>query len=79
MLPDDYHIFYNIRVNDSKPDFIVVSPNLGIIILEVKAWSLNFIESTNVDNLTLINGNLEKNPLEQAEGYRQDAIECVLS
>lgn len=77
-LPDDYHIFYDIRINNSKPDFVIVAPNLGIIVLEVKAWSLNFIESSNVMDFTLVNGKIEKNPLEQAEEYRQSAVEYVL-
>lgn len=78
ILPDNYYVFYDIRVNNLKPDFVIVSPELGVIILEVKAWSLNFIKSSNVNNFALNNGNLEKNPLEQAEYYRQNAIEYIL-
>jgi hypothetical protein len=77
ILPDNYYIFYNIRVNHRHPDFIIVSPELGVLVLEVKDWSLTYIKSTNTSIFTLNDGT-NVNPLKQAEDYRQNAIEYVL-
>lgn len=78
ILPDSYYIFHDIRINDSKPDFIVVGPELGVMVLEVKAWSLNYILSASNSIFTLRNGTIANNPFEQAEKYRQNAVEYVL-
>lgn len=78
ILPDDYYVFYNIRVHESKPDFVIVGPELGLIVLEVKAWSLNYISTTNARFFKLKNETSEMNPYEQADKYRQDDIEYVL-
>jgi hypothetical protein len=35
-LPEDYLVYYDIRVGDRYPDFIVIGPDLGVVVLEVK-------------------------------------------
>jgi len=37
-LPDDYLVWYEPRVNTLYPDFIILSPTLGLLIIEVKGW-----------------------------------------
>ena len=37
-LPDDYIVYYEPTVSDRHPDFIVLSPKLGIMVIEVKGW-----------------------------------------
>ncbi|MFY7805530.1 MAG: nuclease-related domain-containing protein [Limnoraphis robusta] len=38
-LPDDFFIYYEPNVKGLFPDFIILSPDLGLLILEVKGWS----------------------------------------
>jgi hypothetical protein len=46
-LTDDFWVWYEPVVGGKYPDFIVLSPNLGLIILEVKDWSIkNIFEAT---------------------------------
>ncbi|UZW13466.1 NERD domain-containing protein [Clostridium pasteurianum] len=68
-LPEDYIVWYDIRVNERYPDFIVLGPDLGIVVLEVKDWSLNYIESGNSNTYTLSTLGTKANPLRQAREY----------
>ncbi|AGK98619.1 3'-5' exonuclease [Clostridium pasteurianum] len=68
-LPSDYIVWYNIRVNERYPDFIILGPDLGIVVLEVKDWSLNSIESANSNTYTLSTLGKKANPLRQAREY----------
>lgn len=73
-LEDDYLCWYNVPIGPARlhPDFIILHPQRGVIILEVKDWRLNTIKSVNNHVATLIvNGNeiKVKNPLEQARDY----------
>ncbi len=69
ILPHNYYVFGNIRVSNHKSDFIIIEPNLGLLVLEVKSWPLNYIIDTDVNNYYLIDGKIKLNPLEQAEKY----------
>ncbi|SHH58389.1 nuclease-related domain-containing protein [Sporanaerobacter acetigenes] len=72
-LPDNYYVFWNIRVENHYPDFIILEPKLGLIILEVKAWKLGTISSANAKNYHFKpNNEIKINPLEQARGYTND-------
>lgn len=68
-LPEDYIVWYDIRINERYPDFIVLGPDLGIVVLEVKDWSLNSIESGNSNTYTLSTLGTKANPLRQAREY----------
>ncbi len=78
ILPDDYYVFWNINTGNRKADFIIVGPQLGILILEVKAWALGTINESNSKIFSFKpDEKKEKNPLEQAEEY-QKKIEKIL-
>ncbi|SEA39183.1 Nuclease-related domain-containing protein [Thiothrix caldifontis] len=42
-LPDDCIVCHELDVQDRRPDFIVFSPRLGILIIEVKSWNISTI------------------------------------
>ena len=42
-LPEDYLVYYDIRIGDRYPDFTVIGPDLGVVVLEVKDWRLKSI------------------------------------
>jgi len=73
-LEDDYRCWYNVPIGPKRlhPDFIIMHPQRGIIILEVKDWKLATIQSMNHNETVLFKDGVvkkEKNPLEQARDY----------
>ena len=46
-LPDDYIFFYEPVIENRYPDFIIIGPNLGLLIVEVKGWYPKHIISAN--------------------------------
>jgi hypothetical protein len=74
-LEDDYLIWYDIPIGpaNAHPDFIVFNPRRGLLILEVKDWKLETIQSIDrVSALLKTSTEINKrvaNPLEQARQY----------
>lgn len=73
-LEDDYLIWYDVPVGPKQlhPDFIILHPDRGLLILEVKDWKLENIQKVTRTSVTLLTPDgvkEEKNPLEQARGY----------
>ena len=75
-LPDDVVAYYEPSINDSHPDFVVIIPSLGVLLIEVKGWYLTNIIKAN-SQCVLINredeGELEKeedHPLVQVDTYK---------
>jgi hypothetical protein len=73
-LEDDYLVWYDVPVGHKRlhPDFILLHPQWGLIILEVKDWKLETLCQVNPQTVTLLTAEGEKtvrNPLEQARGY----------
>jgi hypothetical protein len=73
-LDDSYLLWYNVPIGSRrlKPDFIILSPYRGIIILEVKDWKLDTIHSISHDSVELITDRglqSAKHPLLQARNY----------
>lgn len=78
ILPDNYIVYYDISIPASEkeqskfPDFIILSPDLGLIVLEVKDWSVDSILSMNSEEFEVLYGigsKKLKNPLKQARDY----------
>ena len=73
-LDDDYLLWYDVPVGRKRlhPDFIILHPLRGIILLEVKDWSLENIRKVNPDTFTVLMPDGEEpreNPLKQARKY----------
>ncbi|MGM3309684.1 DEAD/DEAH box helicase [Anabaena sp. WFMT] len=73
-LDNDYLLWYDVPIGNKQlhPDFIVLHPNRGLFILEVKDWKLDTIQTVNPSTFTIItdNGIKEvKHPLQQARDY----------
>lgn len=78
-LDDDYLLWFNVPVGprQSYPDFVVIHPRRGALILETKDWHLETIRSVTRQRFDLwVDGQLKTviNPLEQA---RHCAIQVV--
>jgi hypothetical protein len=81
-LEDDYLLWYDVPIGaaNTHPDFIILHPQRGILILEVKDWKPDTIKSANRQSFELLTSNGLKhvsNPLEQARQYAH-AVSNVL-
>ncbi|MCA1318381.1 NERD domain-containing protein [Bacillus tianshenii] len=72
-LPDDYIVYYEPEIQGTRPDFVIIGPDLGLIVLEVKDYTRNTLYQLNKDEWTIrdSNGDLHsvKSPLKQARDY----------
>jgi hypothetical protein len=71
-LPDDFFIYYEPNVKGLFPDFIILSPDLGLLILEAKGWSASQILKADHQIFEICtDSRVEKcqSPLRQGKGY----------
>ena len=73
-LEDDYLCWYDVPIGGRQlhPDFVILHPGRGLLILEVKDWRLDTIHSADKNSFTLKTERgikHELNPLEQARQY----------
>jgi hypothetical protein len=79
-LDDDYLLWYDVPVGPKQthPDFVVIHPRRGILILETKDWHLDTIKKATREYWEILDGSGRakpvKNPLQQA---RHCAIQVV--
>lgn len=78
-LEDDYLCWYDVPVGPghAHPDFIVLHPKRGLIILEVKDWKLDSLRAMTRSDATLFTQAGAKqvpNPLEQARHYAHAVV-----
>ncbi|NEO70951.1 nuclease-related domain-containing DEAD/DEAH box helicase [Moorena sp. SIO3H5] len=82
-LPDDCHVWYEPNINKLYPDFIILGPTLGLLILEVKAWKASQILRASDPNFKIkrMNGRIEtqQSPLRQGKGYRDTLLNKLKS
>lgn len=79
-LPEDYLVYYDIPVEGRHPDFIVVGPDLGLVVLEVKDWRLESIVDVTRDGVRLRQAEgdlLLKNPVQQVREYTLRAVDLL--
>jgi hypothetical protein len=69
-LPSDYIVYYEPEIRGRRPDFVIIGPDLGLVILEVKDYTKSTLYQVNHDEWVLRNTNGElvktKSPLKQA-------------
>ncbi|MDZ7788156.1 MAG: NERD domain-containing protein/DEAD/DEAH box helicase [Halofilum sp. (in: g-proteobacteria)] len=78
-LEQDYLCWYDVPVGPKRqhPDFVVLHPSRGLLILEVKDWKIDFIQRIDRQSVTLLTTDGVKetiNPLEQARQYAHAVI-----
>jgi len=52
-LPEDYLVYYDVAVDGRHPDFIIVGPDPGLAVLEVKDWPLKSILEIRTERVRL--------------------------
>lgn len=81
-LEDDYLCWYDVPMGPAAthPDFIVLNPRRGILILEVKDWRLDTIQTIDKASATIFTPRGAKrvaNPTEQARQYAQAVVNVL--
>ena len=74
LLEDDYLCWFNVPVGPKQlqPDFILLHPIRGLLIVEVKDWKLETLQSADRESVTILTDHgakLTRNPLAQARQY----------
>ncbi len=79
--PDSRFIsWYLPDIKEKEPDFLLFCDEVGLVVFEVKDWSLNQIMEANPHHFKLEIGNKtesRKNPLKQARDYLLSVIEMI--
>ena len=67
-LPDECIVYYEPVIRNRYPDFIVIFPTVGVLVIEVKGWYLKGISKIDNDNV-YVDGATETHPARQARDY----------
>jgi hypothetical protein len=81
-LDDDYLMWYDVPMGpkNAHPDFCLMHPRRGILILEVKDWKPATIQRADKQTWTIISDGIPKsviNPLEQARQYAHQVVNAL--
>ena len=81
-LDDDYLLWYDVPMGpkNAHPDFCVMHPRRGILVLEVKDWKLSTIQQADKQTWEIIPDGVPKsviNPLEQARQYAHQVVNAL--
>ena len=81
-LDDDYLLWYDVPMGPrySHPDFCVMHPRRGILILEVKDWRLSTIQRADKEVWEILDHGAPKNlpnPLLQARNYAHQVVDAL--
>jgi len=78
-LPDDCICYYEPVVGERYPDFVVIIPELGVLIIEVKGWFRSNILKADTNDVTINRqGTTEthKHPVRQAREYKFELMDA---
>ena len=81
-LDDDYLMWYDVPMGpkNAHPDFCVMHPRRGILVLEVKDWRLSTLLQADKQTCEILGDNGPKtviNPLEQARQYAHQVVHAL--
>ena len=81
-LDADYLLWYDVPVGPkhSHPDFVVMHPRRGILVLEAKDWKLGTIQQADKNDWVIAPDDIPKtvpNPLEQARQYAHQIVNAL--
>lgn len=81
-LDEDYLVWFDVPVGPkhAHPDFIVLHPRRGLLILEVKDWRLETVSKASKQTWDILAGGMPKcvpNPAEQARHYAHQVVDAL--
>lgn len=69
-LPDDYIVYFEPEIQGRRPDFVIIGPDLGILVLEVKDYTKNTLWQINHEEWHIVTTSgdqtITKSPMKQA-------------
>src|SRR5437762_616463 len=69
-LPDDYIVYFEPEIKRNRPDFVIIGPDLGILVLEVKDYTKKTLFQINHEEWYIITSSGDqaviKSPMKQA-------------
>jgi hypothetical protein len=71
-LPEDWFVYYEPVVSERCPDFILICPDLGVLVIEVKGWPVSSIVEASDESIKIRDGQSivsQNNPVRQARNY----------
>ncbi len=72
-LPDDYIVYFEPDIQGRRPDFVIIGPDLGIVVLEVKDYTKNTLFQINHDEWHIVatsgDQTIVPSPMKQARDY----------
>jgi hypothetical protein len=84
-LPDDFLVWYEPRVKTFYPDFLILGPTFGVLILEVKGWYAGQIEKADSHYFQVrwqrhgqIKTESYPSPLRQGHGYFSQVADVLM-
>jgi superfamily I DNA/RNA helicase len=72
-LPGDAIVYFEPSIDDLYPDFVVILPSLGVLLIEVKDWGISSLAEANLHNVTIrTNGKATSfvHPTRQVRAYK---------
>ena len=72
-LPDEVIVYYEPYVDNRHPDFVVILPRLGVLLIEVKGWYLPDILAADSHSVRIRDGErevIQAHPLRQVRDYK---------
>lgn len=74
-LPDDWIVYYEPVIGERYPDFVIIAPDMGILVIEVKGWNPNEILGGDRQTIRIRHRGIERNevhPVRQARNYQNN-------
>ncbi|ALC90591.1 nuclease [Bacillus sp. FJAT-18017] len=69
-LPDDYIVYFEPEIHGRRPDFVIIGPDLGLLVLEVKDYTKSTLYQLNHEEWHILTSSGDqaviKSPLKQA-------------
>lgn len=79
-LPDSWRIYVQPYINNMRPDIVIVNPQIGLIVFEVKDWDLSryHFQNEKLIATTATNTWIEEDPVKKAQWYAKSLFEQFL-
>jgi len=73
-LPEEWTVYFEPRVQELRPDFVILAPNHGVLVVEVKDWKLSSVKNLTAQEVELQSSKMPQpkrvtNPLQQVTEY----------
>lgn len=80
-LPDDYIVYYEPEIQGRRPDFVIIGPDLGVVVLEVKDYTKNTLFQINHDEWQIVSSSGQnafvKSPMKQARDNMFHVVDAL--